>query len=99
MASTARALTNIVVVKEMISFPSVTFLLMSLTNVASALPGAHTSGGLRASFLRNLLSASRVGFRISVVNSNAAHVGLSSPHPVFQVLEPVVALTEAVTVI
>jgi len=50
-------------------------------------------------YLRNLLSASRVDFRISVVNSNAAHVGLSSPHPVFQVLEPVVALTEAVTVI
>ena len=49
--------------------------------------------------LQNLLSASRVGFRISVVNSNAAHVGLSSPHPVFQLLEPVVTLTEAVTVI
>ena len=37
-------------------------------------------------YLRNLLSASRVGFRISVVNSNATHVGLSSPHPFFHVL-------------
>ena len=34
-----------------------------------------------------------------VVNSNAAQEGLSSTQPFFQLLEPVVALTEAVTVI
>ena len=49
--------------------------------------------------LWKLPSASRVGFYISVVNFNAPQEGLSSPQPVFQLLEPVVALTEAVTVI
>ena len=54
---------------------------------------------LTSTYLRKRFSASRVGFRISVVNSNAAQEGLSSLHLVFQLRKPVIALTEAFTTI